>query len=326
MKQFGVILFLLAVLTSIAHGMAIDEEWVFSTTFVVNQSTGKAGTGFFVTRNVEQDKSKIFLVSNKHVLALPEELKQASSPAKATLYITIEKNGELSRTSFEVLLRDGAGKKLLVEHPSEKVDVAALDVTDYVVEKGQIKTGCRVGYIPESRFSTKESIRETYITIGDPVVILGYPLSLMEGQTAIPLARGGTIASAPDRQFQNSPKFLIDCPTIRGSSGSPVFVPVRPYKVRKENGKTILDSLSGYNPELLGIVSGTIQDWELVLKKTRTLGIQAETTSVAGSSDLGIVFPAATISETLDASGVKRFKPVAGEEKPKNEKEERYPR
>ncbi|MCJ7772414.1 MAG: serine protease, partial [Desulfobacterales bacterium] len=265
--------------------------------------------GFFVLRPTEEGKGKLFLVSNKHVL-MPKSIspENVSKLATALVYITTEENSNLSMTNFPVILRKEDGTDMCVGHPNEKVDVAVMEVTPYVVENETIRGGYKVGFIRESRFSTKETIKETSLTIGDRIVVLGYPLNMLEGSTAVALARGGTIATPADRDYRKSPVFLIDCSTIRGSSGSPVFVPVRPYKVeRKADGKVQLSSLQGYVPELLGIVSATISDWELILKKTVTFGAEPQTVSVMDTANLGIVFRADTISETIDATGIKRY-------------------
>ena len=63
------LVFLCAIgLTSSASALSIDDEWIFSVAYIQNRSTDKAGTGFFVARQVQADKGKLFLVSNKHVL------------------------------------------------------------------------------------------------------------------------------------------------------------------------------------------------------------------------------------------------------------------
>ncbi len=290
-------------------GYSIDDDWIFSVAFIVNKSTGRTGTGFFVFRRTEAKRGKLFLVSNKHVL-LPKPIASNKDQKLATalVHITTEKNGILSITKFSLILRKEDGTDLCVGHPRDDVDVAVIEATPYVVENEKMRGGYKIGKIYESRFATKKSITETSLTLGDRIVILGYPLNMVEGSTAVALARGGTIATPPDRDYRNSPVFLIDCSTIRGSSGSPVFVPVRPYKVnRKPDGKVKLSSLGGYVPELLGIVSATISDWELILKKTLTFGAEPQTFSVMETANLGIVFRADTISETIDATSIMRY-------------------
>jgi len=48
-------------------GSPFIDLWVHSTMLIVNQ-WGEHGTGFLVRRAVTEDGSRVFLVTNKHVL------------------------------------------------------------------------------------------------------------------------------------------------------------------------------------------------------------------------------------------------------------------
>lgn len=292
------------------HSISIDDDWIHCTAFIENKSIGATGTGFFVAREFEPNQSKLFLVSNKHVLLPGAPSAEEAKASIAVVYVTGSKDGELTVTKLDIPLGDKDGRSRCVGHPDTNVDVAVIEVTQYLVEpKGIIRAGYKVGFIPEARFASKESIKDTSLTLGDRVVVLGYPLNMVEGGSLIPVARGGTIATPPDKNYRGRPVFLIDCSTIRGSSGSPVFVPVRPYRVeRTPDGKVTLHGSSGYLPELLGIVSATVSDWELILRKTVSFGAPAQTVSVIDTANFGVVFRAEVISETLDSTGLIRFK------------------
>ncbi len=298
-----------------ACAFSIDDEWLFSTAFIARPvGPGKmaTGTGFFVFRQVVTNLGKVFLISNKHVLGpQPAESLTTNKEVSATIFITFETNRELAITNFRLPLRDKDGREFWTGHPATNVDVAVIDVTPYVSLAGAMRPGYRVGYIKEDRFATSDSIARTSLTIGDPIVMLGYPLNALEGKSTTPIARGGTIATPPERNFRSEPIFLIDCSTIRGSSGSPVFVPVRPYRVTKKDGKTTLDGVRGELPELLGVVSGLFSDWEIVVRQTTTLGQPPQELFLVDGANLGIVFRADTISEAIDATGAGRFKGAA---------------
>jgi len=299
-------LFLAAVGT--AHSQFIYDDWIFSVAYIANQSTGGGGTGFFVSREIQTNQSLIFLVSNGHVLA-PKGLAQGETNrlARAQVFITREENGQLSTGTLDVTLREPDGASRVVTNPNTNVDVAVVDVTSLVVENRGIRKGYKVGLVPENRFASLATITNTHVTIGQQIVFLGYPLNLIEGKTAIAVARGGVIATPPDRDFRSRPVFLVDSATIRGSSGSPVFLPLRNYKIEKQpNGSTRVNPLGGYTPCLLGIVAETIKDWELTVKRTDTFGQEPTAVSVVATANFGIVFRADAISETLDATGVPR--------------------
>lgn len=46
----------------------VAKTWVYATVLVENEWGGK-GTGFLVARDVAQDRVKVFLCTNKHVLS-----------------------------------------------------------------------------------------------------------------------------------------------------------------------------------------------------------------------------------------------------------------
>jgi hypothetical protein len=291
------------------HSQTIEDEWIFSVAYIANGSTGQGGTGFFVAREIETNKHVIFLVSNRHVLS-PKDVPPAETNrfAQAKVIITQEEKGQLSTAGLDVTLRETNGTLRVVTHPSANIDVAVVNVSEYVIESGAIRKGYKVGFVKENRFASTETITNTHVTIGQQIVMLGYPLNLIEGKTAIAVARSGVIATPPDRDFRGRPVFLVDSAAIRGSSGSPVFVPLRTFKIeRQPDGANRVNRNGGYTPCLLGIVAATVSDWELVLKRTDTFGLPPSEISVVATANLGIVFRADAISQVLDATGAPRI-------------------
>lgn len=287
----------------------IDDDWIFSVAYIGNESTGGGGTGFFVSREFETNRNRIFLVSNRHVLA-PKALPPGDTNriAKAKLVITREEKGQLSTGTLDIMLRESDGTLRVATHPNTNVDIAVLDVTDLVVQGGGIRKEYKVVIVREDRFASMQTITNTHVAIGQQIVFLGYPLNLIEGKSAIAVARGGFIATPVDRDFRSRPVFLVDSATIRGSSGSPVFLPLRSYKLeRQPDGNRHFDSSHGYTPCLLGIIAETVPDWELVVKRTDTFGLEPSAVSVVATANFGIVFRADAISETLDATGTPRI-------------------
>jgi hypothetical protein len=292
-----------------ASSQTIDDDWIFSVAYISNESTGGGGTGFFVSREFKTNNNKIFLVSNRHVLT-PKNIPpgETNRLAKAKVVITREDNGQLFTAALDIPLRESDGTPRVVTHPDTNIDVAVVDVTPFVTEGGGIRKGYKVGLVREDRFASLQTITNTHVTIGQQITFLGYPLNLIEGKTAIAVARGGVIATPPDRDFRTRPVFLVDSATIRGSSGSPVFLPLRTFKVeRQPDGTRRVNTSGGYTPCLLGIVAETVPDWELVVKRTDTYGLEPSAISVVSTANFGIVFRADAISQTLDATGTPRI-------------------
>jgi hypothetical protein len=302
----ALIFFLMTV--GVAHSQILEDDWIYSVAYIQNESTGKAGTGFFVAREIGSNQHKIFLVSNAHVLSpRPLGANDTNKLALAKAVVSREQNGDLTTAVLDLTLRDAQGTASVTTHPSPEVDVAVMDVAEQVIDQFKIRKELKVGIIHENRFATKEMIDKLHVTIGQQVLMLGFPLNLVEGKTAVAVARSGVIATSPARDFRGNPVFLVDSSTIRGSSGSPVFVPLRPFKIdRDENGRKSVNHKGGYTPCLIGIVAKTVPDWELLVKRTDTFGLPPSEISVVTTANLGIVFRTDAISETLDATGNKK--------------------
>src|SRR4030042_7177122 len=144
------------------------------------------------------DSSKVFLVSNKHILTPKSiEKEEQNKEAKATVLLNKEEKGEVEIKKIEVILRDKDGKDLWKGHTNPNIDVACLDFTSFISENRTVIQGLKIGFISEDRFATKEILEKYYVSIGDQIIILGYPLNLVEGGHSIPIARGGPIISWP---------------------------------------------------------------------------------------------------------------------------------
>ena len=147
-------------------------------------------------------------------------------------------------------------------------------------------------------------LEKYFVSIGDQIISLGYPLNLVEGGHSIPIARGGTISSWPTRPFRNSPVILIDSTMIRGSSGSPVFLPELPYTYLSETNISIGATRQAY---LLGIQGQLIPDWRMIVQKTISFGQPLQEIDVINTANFGIIYKAETISETIDMFGEPRW-------------------
>ncbi len=301
---------LICVLLSSLTGdtMSIPEPWVFSTVYISNFSTNKAGTGFLVYRRISEDSGKVFLVSNKHVL-IPKALQGnagENKEAKAKILLNRTEGETLRISEIEIILRDKDGTEYWRGHPDERVDVAGIDFTFYISEKRVIKPELKVSFITEDRLITKEKLEADFVSVGDHVIILGYPLNLVEGGHCIPVARDGTVATHPKYNFRGLPIILIDSTMVRGSSGSPVFLPTLPYiwtsSTNMQIGKV-------RQAGVIGIVSRLVPDWEMEIRKTITFGLEPETVSVVDIANLGIIFRAETIIETIDQLGYPVWEP-----------------
>src|ERR1043166_9135560 len=136
--KFMLIMVCLVLGASPAFAFSIEDSWLLSTAFItrVHGTVVTSGTGFFVFRQIDEKSGRLFLVSNKHVLIPEPTSSGAPVEAVATIYITVDKDGELSVSSFTLPLRAKDGSPLWTGHPSADVDVVVIEVTPFVSAGG----------------------------------------------------------------------------------------------------------------------------------------------------------------------------------------------
>lgn len=121
-----------------------------------------------------------------------------------------------------------------------------------------------------------ENQPEILVRPSDPINVIGFPFGLTGGG-ALAIWSTGFMATEPDIDYENQPKFLIDCRARQGQSGSAVVSHYNSGLVPMMNG----DSVAYVNPvtRFMGIYSGRIN----------------------AQSDLGIVWKASAIKELVDS-------------------------
>ena len=169
------------------------------------------GTGFFYIASIhlsEEDvRSKLLLISNKHVL---EE-----GMGKMTL--TLNRKKEDGTPDYGVLRTftyDGFTDRY-TSHPDENVDLACVDVS------GITQSDACVKYLDEKFLTPIDYGR---VALGSDVLFVGYPNDYYDTANNLPLVRKGTLASMPNIDFRGTGNVVIDALVFGGSSGSPVFV------------------------------------------------------------------------------------------------------
>ena len=272
----------------------ISRTWTYSTVLIYNQ-WNHFGTGFLVKRDINETSAKIFLVTNKHVLH--KETAQRNVATHIVCHLN-KKNAAQEVVGVEInfpLTYSGTTNKNWKEHSNEHIDILAIDVTELIIAHPDLEKK----WVDYSLFVTTEIIQSEDLTIGEDIMVLGYPSSFKQGNTNFPIVRQGVVASQLGqiyidktmRDAQNNiierqiPGFLIDGGLIPGSSGSPVVL--KPVIGRLKHN-TIEMNIP--KPYLLGIVA-----------ETRFAPIQlTETIHTLGYADLGLAFDASKIKETIE--------------------------
>jgi len=201
---------------------------------------------------------------------------------------------EMNAPVVRVSCKDGTPDVILtnphrwLNHP-EGDDVAAVPFPQYSAEKHST--------IPvyEGAFLTIPMIADRNIGIGDQVAMIGRLIDHDGKITNTPTARFGFISMMPAEkdidEFENEHEiFLVDCQSIRGFSGSPVFF-LPPTTAASD------DALLNVENKLLGIDYKHVSDQEPVRTKG---GDKVDGLYVKANSGIAGVIPAWRIATLFD--------------------------
>jgi hypothetical protein len=160
---------------------------------------------------------------------------------------------------------------LWLEHPIHKqnVDVVAIKLNQEVIDSHKLFAINKISFDEE-----KEEV-------ADEAFVVGYPFNDTT-YLQMPIWKKASIASEPDINIEQLPKFLIDTATRSGLSGSPVIMQ-RIGVHGMVDGKMVATSSIGRIRKFSGIYSGRIGDDEL-------------------KAQLGIVWKARVIDEIIDGA------------------------
>ena len=184
-------------------------------------------TGFFYEGNGNK-----YLVTNRHVI-LEEKRKFYPDSLKIRVHT--------SPTSWEnrdvsIRLYDDDQNPKWLEHPlnvnypePEKVDVVAININSYVTPSDYITYWSRNNFLPEDEI----------LSLGEKVLIAGYPLGFYDELQNFPIVKSGTLATPYRIYFRGDPFFLVEANLPEGTSGSPVILPHRSIRHLKNVGVSI---------------------------------------------------------------------------------------
>jgi hypothetical protein len=126
-------------------------------------------------------------------------------------------------------------------------------------------------FVRNDMFITKEIVDGYNIGPGDDVFMVGRFINHEGRQKNIPSVRFGNIAQMPWETIQQDDgfeqeSFLVECRSISGYSGSPIFVHIPPASIRNAPNWKPASPLIAHGPWLLGIDWGHIHNWTPVCR------------------------------------------------------------
>ncbi len=194
-------------------------------------------TGFFFRYN------GFYFITNHHVVIdvdegfFPDELR-----------LLLHKKDDRKRTEmFSIPLYDNTGKNLWLVHPQlgKDVDIIALPIDGDKLHQYAFTYFCPGDFIPS----------EIDLSIGDDILVIGYPLGVRDTVYNFPIVRNATIASVYSIPFEGKPRFLIDSRLHRGTSGSPVLT--KPTDIIRTTDGSVMQQPGSLRRFFLGVHSET---------------------------------------------------------------------
>lgn len=269
----------------------LAEQLFFTTvridTVLPNGAQG-AGTGFFFAHTLQNGNSYLFLVTNKHVVMGMREGQLSFLKKKDDLPTLGD--------AFQFHINPQDWPHLWFGHPAQDIDIAvcpAVPIIEYAKQMHEADLFFR--HVQTSSIPNEKQLSE--LDAIEPVTFIGYPNGIWDSKNYLPVARRGTTATPIGVDFEETPRFLIDASVFGGSSGSPVFLINQGALTNKKGGLVI-----GSRFYFVGVIAAVF--FRTHLNQIIAVPIPTQVQPMAQQQemiDLGIVFKARTVVETIEA-------------------------
>jgi hypothetical protein len=170
-------------------------------------------TGFFLRYEWDKGtKATEFLVTNRHVV---------SGWTHGGFYL--HRGTKLQPNLHPALwIAPEEWPKCWSFHPDPDVDVAIMNMAKAVGWFKENATDTLYGSLGPGQYPTAEALG--YLDSLEEVLILGFPIGILDSTNLLPITRRGTTATPPTVDVDGEGAFLVDAPIFPGSSGSPVLL------------------------------------------------------------------------------------------------------
>jgi hypothetical protein len=266
---------------------SLAEQLFFTTVrldTVTDTGAQGCGTGFLYAQK-HGDQTFPFVVTNKHVVR----------GMKAGWLNFLQRDGDKPKLGSAFRLEIQGWPDAWFDHPSPDVDIA---ICPFVPLESHIKQQSNVDLF--YRFVGSETIPSQAeldnIDALESVTFIGYPNGIWDRSNFLPVARRGMTAMPLIVDFENTPRFLIDASVFGGSSGSPVFL-LNQGAYSGKSGMTI-----GSRCFFVGVIASVF--FRRQFNQIVAVPIPTHAQPMVEQQemiDLGIVFKARTVVETVEA-------------------------
>ena len=196
--------------------MSLSEQLTYSTVLIscnYADGTSGCGTGFIIDLCYYKDTSMHIpvIITNNHVI-------ENSVETSFEFCLKDDEGNPLDNQTFRVIYNGNAW----IHHPDNDVDLTCLPFAQVLNETQQ--RNIKVFYIPlrTDLIAKQEQINQ--LSAMEEVIMLGYPIGLMDQFNHKPIIRKGITATHIKKDYQGKKEFLVDMACFPGSSGSPIFI------------------------------------------------------------------------------------------------------
>lgn len=266
---------------------SLIENLLFSTVRIeAHGETGtSAGTGFLFLYDVDPARNELYLVTNKHVVQNFQRVSMFFTRAKEGM----PQVGERVDVQLEDLESEWQG------HPDPNVDIAILNVSGLAPKLDAAGQPVFIRAVTPDLIPNGDVLNE--LDALEEVVFIGYPNGLYDNANLLPIIRKGITATPVQADHNGEPTFLVDASVFPGSSGSPVFI----YNSGGYGSRTSF--VVGDRLLFLGVIASVAiaQNESMIEFRDIPTTVRPYVT-MRELLDLGIVFKARTVIETIERS------------------------
>ena len=276
------------------------------TTLIVTETPQGSvqGSGFFYSVSDRTDpdgpqyqwvRTDIWVITNRHVV-IPKLNGEEIHPSSITVHL--RRWDTSGRPSWaEVVLSGEDITERVRLHPNERVDVAAINMSELLRQEVESNQG-RFNYASPfclDRGLLARNVREIQVEASSDVLVVGYPRGFYDDVNLFPIVKSGIVASKWGVGFRGDPYFLIDAKLFPGSSGSVVLS--KPIDMVMRDGQLFVLQNEDKAFSLLGVFSGE------PVTQTEPVTVGDFTIAQTLGYDLGVVWYADAVEEILTRQG-----------------------
>lgn len=251
---------------------------------------GPNGTGFFV--GVRKMTEKDFYYNNfataKHLLQVRN--KNGKKQWRPSFFLRLNrKDGKHETVEIPIIL--SGKKKTVFTHADPNVDLAVIPMQP---DPNKYDLKC----VPDSMLTTREDFNELNIREGTGVFYTGLFTPYPGRKKNYPIVRFGQVALVTDEKIEWDNQlldlYLIECTSIGGNSGSPVF-----FRLGQEDGRNTF-VMNVRKIKLAGVMKGYFTDINLL-----HIAETAKISYIKSNSGIAAITPAYQLREILFSEELK---------------------